>query len=99
MQTNTVTTLHRGGAEQKSGASRLPEDPGTRGMAQRAGKDTTAHALQTACQASGIFENWSPAARVPGTKMGEMGRVVFLHGCARDNLETEEATLPDGADG
>ena len=31
--------------------------------------------------------------------MGEMGGAVRLHGCAGDDLETEEAALPDGADG
>ena len=30
--------------------------------------------------------------------MGEVGGALLLHGCAGDDLETEEAALPDGAD-
>ena len=35
----------------------------------------------------------------PERELGEMGGTVPLHGCAGDDLETEEAALPDGADG
>ena len=31
--------------------------------------------------------------------MGEVGRTLLLHGCAGDDLETEEAALPHGANG
>ena len=68
-------------------------------MAQRAGKDPAAHALQAARQAGGILEDRPPAAGVPGSGMGEVGGALLLHGCAGDDLETEEAALPDGADG
>ena len=52
--------LHRGGAEQESGAGRLPEGAGAGGMAQRAGKDPATHALQAARQAGGILEDRPP---------------------------------------
>ena len=41
----------------------------------------------------------APAAGVPGSGMGEVGGALLLHGCAGDDLETEEAALPHGADG
>ena len=91
--------MYRGGAEQKSRAGRLPESLGTGGMAQRAGEAPAAYALQAACQAGGILEDRPPAAGVPGSGMGEVGGALLLHGCAGDDLETEKAALPDGADG
>ena len=62
-------------------------------MAQRAGKDPAAHALQAACQAGGILEDRSFAFGVPGAEMGKMDGVLLLYGCTGDDLEAEEAVL------
>ena len=91
--------IERGGAEQESGDGRLPESPGAGGMAQQAGKDPAAYALQAACQAGGILEDRPPAAGVPGSGMGEVGGALLLHGCAGDDLETKKAALPHGGHG
>ena len=53
----------------------------------------------SACQAGGILEDRPPAAGVPGAEMGEVGRALLFHGCAGDDLEAEEAALPDGGHG
>ena len=50
-------------------------------------------------QAGGISEDRPPAAGVLGAKMGEVGGALLLYGCAGDDLETEEAALPDGCYG
>ena len=72
---------------------------GTGGMAQRTGKSPAAHALQAACQAGGILEDRPLAAGISRAGTGEVGGALLLHGCAGDDLETEEAALSDGADG
>ncbi len=46
-----------------------------------------------------LMEDRPPTAGVPGSGMGEVGGALLLHGCAGDDLETEKAALPDGADG
>lgn len=66
--TNTATGLTPWRCRTKSRAGRLPESSGAGGMAQRAGKDPAAHALQAARQAGGILEDRPPTAGVPGSK-------------------------------
>ncbi len=62
-------------------------------------KSPAAHALQAARPAGGILEDRPPALGVPGSEMGEVGGALLLHGCAGDDLETEEAALPYGGHG
>ena len=52
-----------------------------------------------ACQAGGILKDRPPAAGISRAGTGEMGGTVPLHGCTRDDLETEKVALPYGENG
>ena len=85
--------------KQESRDGRLPEGAGAGGLAQRTRKGPAAHALQAACQAGGILEDRPLAAGISRAGTGEVGGALLLHGCAGDDLETEEAALPHGGHG